>query len=61
MDACIRWVLEVARQAGSIWGLVNNAGITRHGHVLDQTVDDSRSIYDLHVFAPFVLAKGELR
>jgi gluconate 5-dehydrogenase len=43
--------------AGPIWGLINNAGITNHGHVLDQTIEDYRSLYDLHVFAPFVLAR----
>lgn len=57
MEACVRWVQNCAKEAGHIWGLVNNAGITKHGHVLDQTVEDYRSIYDLHVFAPFVLSK----
>ena len=52
-DACSNWVQGV----GPIWGLINNAGITNHGHVLDQTIDDYQSIYDLHVFAPFVLAR----
>lgn len=52
-DACTDWVKGI----GSIWGLINNAGITNHGHVLDQTIDDYRSMYDLHVFAPFVLAQ----
>ena len=51
------WVQSV----GPIWGLINNAGITNHGHVLDQTIDDYRSIYDLHVFAPFVLAREAAR
>ena len=53
-EACKAWVSSV----GSIWGLINNAGITNHGHVLDQTVEDYRSIYDLHVMAPFVLAQA---
>lgn len=52
-DACTDWVQGI----DPIWGLINNAGITNHGHVLDQTVGDYRSIYDLHVFAPFVLAR----
>ncbi|MBO9475431.1 SDR family oxidoreductase [Shimia sp. R10_1] len=52
-EASEKWVQSV----GPIWGLVNNAGITNHGHVLDQTIEDYRSIYDLHVFAPFVLAR----
>lgn len=52
-EACTAWVQSV----GAIWGLINNAGITNHGHVLDQTIEDYRSIYDLHVFAPFTLAK----
>jgi gluconate 5-dehydrogenase len=57
METCARWVQDCAKAGGSIWGLVNNAGITKHGHVLDQTVQDYRSMYDLHVFAPFVLSK----
>ncbi len=57
-DACRQWVQEVATQAGSIWGLINNAGITNHGLVLDQTVEDYRSIYELHVMAPFVLSQA---
>ncbi|MEM9843535.1 MAG: SDR family oxidoreductase [Pseudomonadota bacterium] len=52
-DACQQWI----QNAGPIWGLVNNAGITNHGHALDQTVEDYQSIYNLHVFAPFVLAR----
>ncbi|WP_350334343.1 SDR family NAD(P)-dependent oxidoreductase [Coralliovum pocilloporae] len=52
------WVEDVSRQAGGIWGLINNAGITNHGHVLDQTVEDYRSIYELHLLAPFVLAQA---
>ena len=55
-DACATWVAEIAAQ-NSVWGLINNAGITKHGHVAEQTVDDYRSIYNLHVFAPFVLAR----
>ncbi len=55
--ACEAWIKDSAAQNGGIWGLINNAGITNHGHVTDQTVDDYRSIYDLHVFAPFVLAR----
>lgn len=57
-DACQAWVQDVYNQTGHIWGLVNNAGITNHGHVLEQTVEDYRSIYDLHVMAPFVLAQA---
>ena len=56
-DACQGWIADVAKQTGMIWGLINNAGITNHGHVLDQTIDDYQSIYNLHVFAPFVLAR----
>lgn len=56
-DACADWVHEAAAAGEGIWGLVNNAGITNHGHVTDQTVEDYKSIYDLHVFAPFVLAR----
>lgn len=57
-DACEQWVEAVHASAGSIWGLINNAGITRHGHVLEQDIEDYQSIYNLHVFAPFVLAKA---
>lgn len=56
-DACKGWIQTTKKSAGSIWGLINNAGITNHGHMTEQSVDDYRSIYDLHVFAPFVLAK----
>ncbi|MBO9449059.1 SDR family oxidoreductase [Tropicibacter sp. R16_0] len=56
-DVCTDWVQGI----GPIWGLVNNAGITNHGHTLDQTIDDYRSIYDLHVFAPFLLAREAAR
>lgn len=57
-EACQAWVQDVHRQAGRIWGLINNAGVTNHGHVLEQSVEDYRSIYDLHVMAPFVLAQA---
>lgn len=56
-QACTNWVAEAVQQHGAVWGLINNAGITNHGHVLDQTIEDYQSIYDLHVFAPFVLAR----
>lgn len=56
-EACADWVKDAAALDGGIWGLVNNAGITNHGHVTEQDVQDYKSIYDLHVFAPFVLAR----
>jgi gluconate 5-dehydrogenase len=55
--ACENWIGEILQQTGNIWGLVNNAGITDHGHVTEHSVENYRSIYDLHVFAPFVLAR----
>lgn len=55
--ACEAWVKETAEETGAIWGLINNAGFINHGYVTDQTVDDYQSIYNLHVFAPFVLAR----
>lgn len=56
--ACEAWIRDVAVQAGSIWGLINNAGFINHGHASEQTVEDYKSMYDVHVFAPFVLARA---
>lgn len=56
-SACEAWVNSIAAETGAIWGLINNAGFINHGHVTEQTVEDYQSIYNLHVFAPFVLAR----
>lgn len=55
--ACEAWIKDTAHEAGSIWGLINNAGFINHGYVTDQAIDDYQSMYNLHVFAPFVLAR----
>ncbi|WP_298852019.1 SDR family oxidoreductase [uncultured Ruegeria sp.] len=59
--ACEAWVKKTAENAGSLWGLINNAGFINHAHTTEHSVDDYKAMYDLHVFAPFVLARETAR
>ena len=56
-DASIAAALEVARaEAGRLDVLVNNAGLSQVGAVVDLTRDDLRRQFETNVFAPVVVA-----
>jgi gluconate 5-dehydrogenase len=48
----------IVKRHGSIWGLVNNAGMLLHDTIWDETVESYERIMSVHMVAPFMLTKA---
>lgn len=51
-------VPTIVKRHGSIWGLVNNAGMLLHNAIWDETADTYERIMSVHMIAPFVLSQA---
>lgn len=54
---CERAVAEVVERHGSLWGLVNNAGLGLRGAVEDTSDEEARQLLETMVLAPARLAR----
>lgn len=57
-DAVQRVVQDIAEREGRINVLVNNAGISSPGPLIDQSLEDARMIFDTNTFAALRMAKA---
>jgi gluconate 5-dehydrogenase len=57
-DAVLAAVPTVVERHGSIWGLVNNAGMLLHNTIWDETAETYERIMSVHLIAPFLLTKA---
>lgn len=60
-DECARLVKEVTAQFGPLYGLVNNAGITRDALVMRMRQDDWDDVINMNLTSAFHLTKAALR
>ncbi|AVA21318.1 SDR family oxidoreductase [Rhizobium sp. NXC24] len=51
-------VPTIVERHGSIWGLVNNAGMLLHDSIWDETTESYEKIMAVHMIAPFILTKA---
>lgn len=51
-------VPTIVKRHGSIWGLVNNAGMLLHNSIWDETAETYDKIMSVHMVAPFLLSKA---
>ncbi|CDX53628.1 5-keto-D-gluconate-5-reductase [Mesorhizobium plurifarium] len=57
-DAIAAAVPTIIERHGSIWGLVNNAGMLLHNTIWDETAETYEQIMSVHMIAPFLLTKA---
>src|SRR5262245_6647054 len=57
-DAIASAIPTIIQRHGSIWGLVNNAGMLLHDTLLDETAETYERIMSVHVIAPFLLTQA---
>lgn len=57
-DAVTAAIPTIIQRHGSIWGLVNNAGMLLHNTIWDETADTYERIMAVHMVAPFLLTKA---
>jgi NAD(P)-dependent dehydrogenase (short-subunit alcohol dehydrogenase family) len=50
-------ISTIEERHGAIWGLINNAGMLKHGFIHEQTAQDYEDILDVHLVAPFILTR----
>ena len=55
VNAAIPTIIE---RHGSIWGLVNNAGMLLHDTIWDETAESYEKIMSVHMVAPFLLTQA---
>ncbi|MCB1379125.1 MAG: SDR family oxidoreductase [Alphaproteobacteria bacterium] len=51
-------VPEIVKRHGSIWGVVNNAGMLLHNALADETPETYERIMAVHMVAPFILTQA---
>ena len=57
-DAVNAAVPSIIERHGSIWGLVNNAGMLLHDIIEDETAESYERIMAVHMVAPFLLTRA---
>ncbi|MER9946200.1 SDR family oxidoreductase [Mesorhizobium sp. M0092] len=57
-DAVAAAIPTIIQRHGSIWGLVNNAGMLLHNTIWDETVDTYERMMAVHMVAPFLLTQA---
>ncbi|MER9883222.1 SDR family oxidoreductase [Mesorhizobium sp. M0118] len=57
-DAVAAAIPTIVQRHGSIWGLVNNAGMLLHNSIWDETAETYERIMAVHMVAPFLLSKA---
>lgn len=57
-DAVRAAVPTIVGRHGSIWGLVNNAGMLLHDTMFDETAKSYEDIMSVHMVAPFLLTQA---
>ncbi|WP_415853311.1 SDR family NAD(P)-dependent oxidoreductase [Sinomonas sp. G460-2] len=57
-EAVATAIPTVIRRHGSIWGLVNNAGMLLHNALPDETAETYERIMAVHMIAPFLLTQA---
>lgn len=57
-DAINAAIPTIVARHGSIWGLVNNAGMLLHNTIWDETAETYEQIMAVHMIAPFLLTKA---
>ncbi len=48
----------IQERHGGIWGLINNVGCTKHGHLFETVVEDYEFLIRIHLLAPMILTKA---
>jgi gluconate 5-dehydrogenase len=56
-DAIAAAIPTIIQRHGSIWGLMNNAGMLLHDTIWDETAESYERIMSVHMVAPFLLTK----
>jgi len=57
-DALTAAIPTIIHRHGSIWGLVNNAGMLLHNAIWDETAETYERIMAVHLVAPFLLTQA---
>jgi gluconate 5-dehydrogenase len=57
-EAIAAAVPTIIERHGSIWGLVNNAGMLLHNTIWDETAETYERIMSVHMVAPFLLTQA---
>jgi len=51
----------IQERHGGIWGLINNVGCTKHGHLFETVVEDYEFLIRIHLLAPMILTKAGMK